>query len=136
MFLNDFKLLGKLRVADFAVVKISNGDAHPMFHFARAKIVQEWSPLLVFFEVFGDVFGKQNVTGIAAIHHTLRNIDSRSGNVRSIVEVSNHIDWAAMDSHPQSQLWILLHRARDLEGALCRRFGAIAKNQRDAVASW
>src|SRR5438093_13405333 len=128
MFLNGFKLLGKLRVADFAVVKISNGDAHPMFHFARAKIVQEWSPLLVFFEVFGDVFGNQNVTGIAAIHYTLRNVDSRPGNIRSIVEVSTHVNRSAVDSHPKSQLWILLNRSGNLERGLRGCFRAIAKN--------
>ena len=79
-------------------------------------------------EVFSDVFGNQNVTGIAAIHYALRQVDSRSGNIRSIVDIRNHIDWTAMDSHPQSQLRILLHRVRDLEGALRRRFGGIAKN--------
>ena len=88
------------------------------------------------FEILGDVFGNQNVTGIAAIHYSLRQVNSRSGDIRSIVKVSNHIDWAAMNSHPQWQLRIFLHCVCDLEGALRRRFGAIAKNQRNAVASW
>jgi hypothetical protein len=63
-------------------------------------------------EVFGEVFRNQNVTGIAAIHYSLRQVDSRSGNIRSIVEVSNHIDWAAMDSHPQSQRAVILSAAQ------------------------
>jgi len=39
-----------------------------MLRLARTKVVEERSPLLVFFEVFSDVFGKKNVPGVSAIH--------------------------------------------------------------------
>ena len=50
-----------------------------MLHFARTEIVQQRSPLLVFFEIFGDMLGEEDVPGIAAIHHPLRHVDSRTG---------------------------------------------------------
>jgi hypothetical protein len=38
--------------------------------------MQEWSPLLVFFQVFSDMLGQKNVSGIPAIHHSLGHIDA------------------------------------------------------------
>src|SRR5256885_4804843 len=52
-------------------IKVYDRYAHAMFHFARAKNMQERSPLLVFFEVFGHMPGKEDVPGVAAIHYSL-----------------------------------------------------------------
>ena len=88
------------------------------------------------FKIFSGMFGKQNVAGITAIHYPLRHVDSGPGHVCPIVDILNQIDWAAMDSHPQLQLRMILQRVCDLERALRRRFGAIAKNQRHSVPRW
>src|SRR5207253_9542838 len=48
MSLNRLKLLGKLRIADFIVVKVCDPDTHSVFYFASPKIVQEGSPMFVF----------------------------------------------------------------------------------------
>src|SRR5207253_8164315 len=61
MSLYRLKLLGKLRITDFIVVKACDADAQAMFHFACAEVVQERSPPLVFFEVFSDMLRQQNV---------------------------------------------------------------------------
>ena len=47
------------------------------------------------------MFGKQNVAGIAAIHHSLGHVDAGARNVCPIVDISKKIDRPAMDSHAQ-----------------------------------
>ena len=66
-------------------IEINDANACAVLHFTGAKIVQEWSPLLVFFEIFGNVFGEKNVPGVATIHHSLGQVDARAGHVRSSV---------------------------------------------------
>ena len=104
MSLNRLKLLGKLRITNVIVVKVSNPDAYAMFHFACAKIMQQWAPLLVFFEIFGDMFGEKNVTGVAASHHPLRHVDSSAGNVCALVHVDDPADGSAVHAHSQGQI--------------------------------
>ena len=99
MSLQSLKLFGQLRIADLIVVKISNGDAHAMFHFAFAEIVQERSPLLVFFEVFSDVLRKENVPGVTAIHHPLRDVEASTGEIGVTVHINHAADWATVDAH-------------------------------------
>jgi hypothetical protein len=48
--------LGKLSVADVIGPEIDDGYPHTVLHFACAKIVQEWSPLLKLAQIFGYVF--------------------------------------------------------------------------------
>ena len=61
-----------------------------VFHFAGAKIMQERTPLFVFFQVFGDMFGKKNVPGVAAIHHPLRHVETGAGQIGPIRSHRSH----------------------------------------------
>ena len=72
-----------------------------MLHFARTKIVQERSPLLVFFQIFSDVFGEKNVPGVAAIHHSLRHVKASAREIGSFVYIDHSANWPAVDSHPK-----------------------------------
>src|SRR5437016_21284 len=134
MSLNCLKLLGKLRITDFTVVKVSNADAHAMFHFARTKGVQERSPLFVFFEIFGDMLGKENVTGISAGHHPLRHVDPGAREIGSFVYINHAANWSAVDSHPKLQARMFLELSADLDRALRWRFWTGVKDQRHPVA--
>jgi len=71
-------------------------------------------PAGVMLEIFGDMFGNQDVTGIPAIHYTLRNVDASSGDVRAIVYIGNEVDWTAVDAHSQLQLRATFYRLGDL----------------------
>ena len=55
---------------------------------------------LVHFQVFGYMLGEQNVTGITAIHHALRDVDSGAGDISLLVQVTDLIDRAAVNTHP------------------------------------
>src|SRR4029077_20677981 len=56
-FVHGLKSLRQLGIAELIVIEVHDRDAHAMLRIACAEIVQERSPPLVFFEIFGDVFG-------------------------------------------------------------------------------
>jgi hypothetical protein len=63
------------------------------------------------------VFGKQNVSGIPAIHYSLGNIDAGDGDVCASAHINDASDCAAMHAHAQLQLGVLLRPATNFERA-------------------
>ena len=124
----------ELLVADFIRIEVRDANTHTMFHFARTKVVQERSPLFVFFEIFSDMLRKQNVTGIAAIHHPLRHIKTGTGKIGLTVHIDHTADRAAVHSHSKFYLWVFFESATDFERAFHWFFRALVKNQRHPVA--
>src|SRR5437868_6195824 len=61
--------------------RASHCHADAVFHFALAQIMQMALPMTELLEVFSHVPGDENVTGVAAIHYALHDIDSGAGNV-------------------------------------------------------
>src|SRR5207248_10266059 len=98
-----------------------------MLHFARTKIVQERSPLLVFFQIFGDLFGEKNVVGVPATHYPFGHVDPSAGEIGPIVYIHNPADGSAVDSHPEWQASVFLERAADFHSACRRRSRARVK---------
>src|SRR5438034_3473951 len=107
-----------------------------MLHFARTEIVQERSPPLVFFQIFGDVFGDKNVPGVATIHYPFGHVEASTGEIGPFVHIHNPANGAAVDSHPKLQAGMFLEGTANLHSALRRRFRTRVKDQRYAVASW
>src|SRR5437667_8021479 len=105
-----------------------------MFHFARTEIVQERSPVLVFFEILSNMLRKQNVPGVSTIHHPFGDVDSSAREIGPFVYIHNPAHWSAVDSHPKAQARMFLDRAADLHGALRRCFRTCVEDQRYAVA--
>ena len=106
-----------------------------MFHFARAKIMQERSPLFVFFKILGDMLGKENVPGIAAIHHPLRHVDPSPGEVGPPAHIGHFAYRPAVNAHPDRNFRMLAERLGDLERASSGLFRAVMKDQGHPVAS-
>ena len=88
-----------------------------MLHFTLSQIVQMRLPMSVLFEIFGDMFGQQDVTGVAAVHYSLRHVDSSPGDIRPLVDINNSADRTAVYAHAQPQFWMFLERPADLERA-------------------
>jgi len=105
-----------------------------MLHFTRAKIVQERSPLLVFFDVFSHVPGKENVPGVAAIHHPLCHVDPSAREIGPLVYIDYPPNGSTVNPHPNLQAGMFLERVANLHRALRRRFGTSVKDQRHPVA--
>ena len=72
-----------------------------MLHFARTKIVQERSPPLVCFQIFGGVFGEKNVPGVTAIHHSVSHVKASAREIGPFVYIDHTANWPAVDSHPK-----------------------------------
>ena len=81
----NLELLGNLRIPNFLSVEINDADTDAMFDFAFAKLVQIRTPPRKLLQVVGDMLGQENVIGVAAIHHALRDIDASPGNVGLLV---------------------------------------------------
>src|SRR5438093_777592 len=98
-------------------------------------MVQVTTPVAVLFEILGHMFRDENVTRVTAVHHPLRDVDARAGDVGATTHVHHATDWSAMNSHPQLELRMFLHRAANLQRTLHRRFRSVVKNQRHAVST-
>ena len=48
------------------------------------------------------------MTGIAAIHHALRDVNSDTSNVRLVVYILQLIDWSAVHTHAQADMRMAL----------------------------
>ena len=105
-----------------------------MFYFTLAKFMQVWLPVRVFLQIFSHVFRQQNVSGVAAVHDPLRDIDAGASHVRFSGCIDDSADWSAVYAHSQLKFRMFLERAAYFQRAFNRRFRAMIKNQRDAVA--
>src|SRR4026209_859194 len=92
------------------------------------------SPVSIVLQVFREMFGQENMSGIAARHDPLRNVNSCSGEIGLIIYIRDRIDWPAMNTHAQFELWTALQFLADFEGALERCFRIIHEDEHDSVA--
>src|SRR5438477_365720 len=73
-------------------------------------------------EIVGDAFTHENVAGVAAIHHSLRDVDAYAGDVFAPVGILDMMDRAAVDSHPYRQTRLCAQGLANLQGAFDRVF--------------
>ena len=90
-----------MRIAETILVKVKQVQAQPVLDLALAQIVQVWLPVPIFGQIFRYVRRQKNVSGVTAVQHSLRNIDSRTGNVCPVVNIDDSIDRTTVNSHPQ-----------------------------------
>src|SRR5438477_7962090 len=80
------------------------------------------------------MFREKNVAGVATIHDPLRDIDSGACDVESVINISDLIDWGAVNSHPQTDGRIFFQLLSDFQGAADRVVRALEEKKRHAVA--
>src|SRR4051812_31137457 len=98
-------------------------------------MIKMWPPMFELLEIFGHSPGGKNVTGIGAIHHSLRHVNAGTGDVSLAVYIYHAADWPAVDAHAHGKFCVLLfNRTTDLERAFHWIFGAVIKDQRHPVA--
>jgi hypothetical protein len=107
-----------------------------MFYFALAKVVEEGTPTRIMFQIFGDMLGQQNVSGVATVHHPLGNIDSGPRNVGLFIQIRDLIYRPAVNSHAHVKRRMALQCFGNLEPAQHRRFRSVAKDERATIAGW
>ena len=101
-------------IAEIVFAEINQVQPQPVLHFTLAEIVQVRLPVPVFGQIFRYMPGQKNMPGIAAIHDALRHVDPRSGDVRLVINIGDLIHWAAVHSHPQLDMGMLLQCSADL----------------------
>src|SRR5438046_8760739 len=74
--------------------------------------------------------------GIAAIEHSLGDVDSRACHVRLVVNVLDSIDRTAMNAHPHPNVRMILQDFTDLNGTPHWLFWVMKKKERHPVSRW
>src|SRR6476620_4628460 len=105
-----------------------------MLYFTLAEFMQVRLPVRVFLQIFSDVLRQQDVSGIAAVHDALCDIDAGASHVRFSGCVDDSTHGSTVYAHSQLKFRMILERAAYSQRAFNRRFWAMIKNQRDAVA--
>jgi hypothetical protein len=132
----SLEFLRDLRIAKVVFVKVKQVQAQPMLHFALPDIVQVWLPVPIVDQILGYMCGQKNVPGIAAIQHSLGNINSRARYVRFVVNISDAINRAAVNPHPYLKLRMTVQRSANFQSASHRLFRAAKKKERHPIAGW
>src|SRR5437879_5965753 len=117
-------------VAEVVFVEINQVPLIPVLHLTLAQIVQIGLPLPVLGQVFRYMPGQKNMPGIATIHDALCHVDSWSRDVRLVVNIGDLIHWAAVHSHPQLDMRMLLQCSADLERTSHCLFRTLEKEER------
>ncbi len=128
-------VLGPLRVTQLLRVEIDQRNDFAVFDLAFANLMQIRPPASVMLEIVCHAPREKNMSGISAIHHSLRDVNARTRDVRLVVQVGNFIYRAAVNSHADVKLWLFLELLADFQRAQNWRFRTVAKNERATIAS-
>jgi hypothetical protein len=123
-----------LRIAQTILVEVEQMQAQPVLDFAFTEIMEGRLPMPVLAQVLRDMRGQKNMTSIAAIHHALRNIDSRAGYVRFLINIRDSVDRTAVNSHPNLDLRMISQCSANLERTANRFLRAPEENKRHPIA--
>src|SRR5204862_290711 len=96
------------RVPELPSVKIHHRDANAMFYFTLAKFMQMRLPVRVFLQICSYALRQQNVSGIAAVHDTLRDIDAGASHVRFSGCIDDPTNRSTMYAHSQLKFRMFL----------------------------
>ena len=72
-------------IPEFFCVEIHDREPNAVFHFSFAKVMEVRVPVRIMLEILGDAFGNQNMSRIAAIHHSFRHVNAGASHVRFAV---------------------------------------------------
>ena len=84
-FLNCLKLCRQPRIAKFVRVEVGDVHTHTVFYLECAKLMQIWSPPRILFQIICHMLRKQDVPGIATVHHPLRHVDASASKVSLLI---------------------------------------------------
>src|ERR1051325_8926841 len=103
-------------------VKIHQRNDNSVFYFHVAQFMKVTLPTTMLRQVTSEAFAHQNVTGVATIHHSTRDVDSYAGNIFTRVRILDVLHRPAMNSHSHGQTWLCMQCLADFQGALGRSF--------------
>ena len=74
------------------------------------------------------------MSGIAAIHQTLSDVDAGAGNVDLFVQIAHFIDGAAVNSHSNVKFGMLFQFLANFQRTQNWRFRTVSENERATIA--
>jgi hypothetical protein len=101
---------------------------------ALTQIAQTRRPLSGMDQIIRHMLGKENVPGVAAIHHPLRHVDAGPGEVGASAHVGHLVHRSAVNAHPHRKFRVFLERFGNLERAPGRFLRAVMEDQRHPIA--
>lgn len=128
------EFLGDLRIAETILVEVKQVQAQPVLHLALAQIVKVRLPVAILRQIFRHMRRQKNVSGVTAVQHSLRNIDSRTRYIRFLVNIDDSVDRTTVNSHSQPDARMILQLFANLERTLGRFFRTVEENQCHAIA--
>jgi hypothetical protein len=120
-------------VAEIVFVEINQVHPQPVLYLTLAEIVQIRLPVPVLGQIFRYMPGKKNMPRITAIHNALRHVDPWSRHIRLIINIGDLVHWAAVHSHPQLDVRVLLQCSADLERTSHRLFRTVEEKKRHPI---
>ena len=93
-----------------------------MFDFHVSQLMEIALPTTLLRQIIRYTLTDQNMTGVAAIHHLLCDVDARPGNVFALVRILDLMHRTAMNSHSHRQTRLGAQRLADLQRAFDRFF--------------
>jgi hypothetical protein len=106
-----------------------------VFHLSFAQVVQIRPQFLGFAQQAGVRLRHEDVAGISAIHHPLREVDAGAGDVVAAIDIPHTENGAAVQADAEAKARALAKGRDDLTGRAKRRTGLIVEeDQGDAVA--
>jgi hypothetical protein len=133
---SSLESLRDLRIAKILFVEVKQVQVQAVLHLTLAQIVEVRLPVPVLGQIVRYMFGQKNMPGIAAIQNPLRDIYSRSCKVRFVVHIGDSVDWAAVNSHPHLNVWMISQGPANLESTPHWLFRAMEEKERHPVAGW
>src|SRR6266566_7850255 len=85
-------------------------------------------------QIFCDMPRQKNMSGIATLQHTLRDIHSRSCKVRFVIHIDDSIDWSTVNPHSYLDVAMILQGPANLESTSHRFLGALKEKERHPIA--
>ena len=105
-----------------------------MFDLRFTEVVQMRPDCIEFAKKTSVDLRHQNVTGVAAIHYALREIDSRPRHIFGTVDVGYAINQTRVKSHSDGHAFSISQRERYLHGGTHRRADiGIKENERHSI---
>ena len=131
-----FEFRRGLGIAQLLGVEIDCVDADAGLYVTFAEIMQVRPPMRILLEIFSRAFRKQNVPGIAAVHHALRKVDAGASYVRHLVDIDYAADYIARaiqlnphDAEAHNNLGSVLRHQRKLDDAFDAYQRALTEEQ-------
>jgi hypothetical protein len=122
------------RVSRCAIAVVHQSQPDAVLYLRLTEVMQVRPHAFDFAEKARMHLRHQDVPGIAAIHHPLREIDSRAGDVIATVDICDAKDRAAVQADAQTKVRTRPKRRHDLPGCAQRGSHIVAQeDQRHAV---